>query len=108
MTLPRVDPDQLRAFAAGIFKHVSDGQFISLRIFPEGAKGQKPLSIQAVKVNGGGLEPLIQAAIIQAQFAATHSKRAVFAPPLAGFKNARKADRLSLTEGYTLSVECDQ
>ena len=50
--------DQIRAFAAGIFRHASDGVIISLRIFAEGDKGEKPLAIQGIPINGGGLEPL--------------------------------------------------
>src|SRR3954465_12930017 len=82
--------DQIRAFAAGIFRHASDGVIISLRIFAEGDKSEKPLAIQGIPINGGGLEPPMEAAISQARFAATHTKRAVFCPPVAGFNNYHK------------------
>lgn len=109
MSAPSVNEDHIRAFGAGIFRYASDGAIISLRIFPDSdKKTDKALSIQAVPINGDGLQPLLDAAVSQARFAATHSKRAVFCPPLAGFADRRKADEASLTEGYVLSIECDQ
>jgi hypothetical protein len=105
MTRLIIDENEIRAFADGVFRHASAGQFISIRIFDDG--GSKPLAIQGVRINGDGLEPVIKVAALQAQFSADHCKTAVFCPPLAGFRTAGLAGEADLTEGYTLSVECD-
>src|SRR4051794_7060826 len=105
--IPAIDELQIQTFAAGVFKYASDGQTVSLRTFRDDGDGP-PLSILSVTINGEGLEPLYRAAISQARFASTHSRKAVFCPPLAGFGDPRQADQNTLTEGYALSVECDQ
>ncbi|HEY4597701.1 MAG TPA: hypothetical protein VIJ02_14980, partial [Thermoanaerobaculia bacterium] len=101
-----VDPDQIRAFAAAILRYASSGAIISLRTFDEGT--DKTLSIRPVRINGDGLTPVIDAAIQQAQFAADHSRQAVFCPPLAGFASETNAREIDLIEGYVLTAECDQ
>jgi hypothetical protein len=108
MTRLIVDGDQIRTFAEAVFRYASDGQTISLRIFPDDGEEEEALSINPVKVNGHGLVPVIEAAIAQAQRAADCDRRAVFCPPLGGFKDGRNAKEVNLTEGYTLSVDCDQ
>src|SRR4051794_21701986 len=108
MTRLLIDAEQTRTFVTAIFKYSSDNQIVSLRTFPDGIQNQAALQINPVKINGAGLDPVIDAAIEQAQWAADHSKKAVFCPPLAGFSSAAKADEAHLTEGYALSVECDQ
>lgn len=101
--MPRlvINENDIRAFAHGVFRYASDGQFISIRIFDDGG-GTKPLAIQAIRINGEGLEPVIQAAVTQAQFAADHSKRAVFCPPLAAFRTATAATEAGVSEAYVL------
>jgi hypothetical protein len=108
MKLVLPDEEDLRAFASGIFRYASDGVTVALRTFAEGDKSARALSSQAVQVNGAGLDAVIDAALSQANFAATHTKKAVFCPPLAGFADPRKADEANLAEAYTLTVECDR
>jgi len=69
---------------------------------------KRALNINAVKLNGRGLAPLVEKAAEQAQWAADLHRRAVFAPPLAGLDNRARAREVDLSEGYALSVECDQ
>ena len=107
MTRREIDPEQIASFVDAIFRHASDGQIVSLRTF-EDCGGSKPLNIHAVEINGAGLKPVTEAAVMQAQWAADHSKKAVFCPPLAGFSSETKADEAHLLEGYALSVECDE
>ena len=99
MTRREIDPEQIASFADAIFRHASQGQVVSLRTFEDGGSS-KPLSIHAVEINGAGLKPVIEAAIIQAQWAADHGRKTVFCPPLAGFSSREKADERHLTEGY--------
>ena len=70
-----VDPDQITQFIHAIFPHLSDGQTISVRTYPdEGEEQKKATVIEAVKVNGSGLESVIEAAVRQAQLAADHRR----------------------------------
>jgi hypothetical protein len=107
MTRLIADAGEIGEFAKAVFPYASDGAVISLRTFDDGGS-DRPLSILPVRLNGVGLEPLIDAAAEQAQFAADHGKKANFCPPIAGFSDLAKADEGHLVEGYTLSVECDQ
>ncbi|MCC2653337.1 MAG: hypothetical protein K0Q60_3503 [Microvirga sp.] len=107
MTRLIVDAGQIREFVQALFAYASDSTIISLRTFDDGGS-DRPLRTRAVRLNGGGLESLIQAAAEQAQFAADHSRKANFCPPLAGFSDPVKADEAHVAEGYTLSVECDR
>src|SRR4051812_13889825 len=107
MTRLLVDAEQIREFAQGMFAYASDDAVISLRVFAD-AGGNHPLNIQFVRLNGEGLEPLIEAAVAQAQLAADHSEKAVFCSPVCGFSSETSAKEDDLLEGYALSVECDQ
>ena len=99
-----VDGDQIRAFVDAVFRYASPGLFISLRTFRNGGR----LDIRVVKTKGPDREELIDAATKQAQKAANSGVNAVFCPPLAGFSSRDKADEAHLSEGYVLTVECDE
>ena len=102
MTRLIVNENDIRAFADGVFRYASDGQFdIDPYFFDDG--GGPDAAIQAVRINGEVLEPVIQAAAAQAQFAADHSKRAVFCPPLAAFRTATAATEADVSEAFVLS-----
>lgn len=101
-----IDAEQIRIFANAMFRYASDGQFIALRTFDE-VKGQRPIELHAVRINDGGIAAVADEAERMAGFAALHTKRAVFCPPIAGFSRDDKADEASLSEGYAISVECD-
>jgi hypothetical protein len=102
-----IDREEIAKFVQGAFTYASEGVVISLRTFDDGG-GDHPLSIKPIRLNGGGLEPLIEAALEQARFAADHPRKANFCPPVAGFKDTHGATEGDLVEGYTLTVECDQ
>src|SRR5215213_4082873 len=99
-----VDGDQIRDFVDAVFRYASPGLFISLRTFRNGGSPD----IRVVKTKGSDREELIDAATKQAQKAANSGVNAVFCPPLAGFSSRDKADEAHLSEGYVLTVECDE
>jgi hypothetical protein len=103
-----VNEDQIRAFVQAIFCYAAEESVISLRIFDENSATQWALSKIPIRLNGGGLDELIEAAIAQAQFAAEHPQRTVFCPPLVGLSNRKTAKEKDVREAYALSVECDQ
>ena len=102
MTRREVDPAQIASFVDAIFRHASDGQIISLRTF-EDCGGSKPLSIHPVEVNGAGLKPVTEAAVMQAHWAADHSRKTVFCPPLAGFSSREEGRRTRILQKVTRS-----
>jgi hypothetical protein len=104
-----VDPAQIKTFAEAIFPYIGASgaeQWVSLRVFPDDGNNDRCLSISPVQVNGC-LEPIVDAAITLAQYAADHRRRAVFAPPLASFTSQTRAGEADLCEAPVLSVECD-
>src|SRR5262245_27228060 len=104
-----VDPAQIKTFAEAIFPYIGASgveQWVSLRVFPDDGNNDRCLSISPVQVNSC-LEPIVDAAITLAQYAADHRRRAVFAPPLASFTNQTRAGEADLCEAPVLSVECD-
>src|SRR5688572_2706962 len=103
-----IDADQIATFVDAVLRHASTGVYISLRSFPDdGARDGPPFNIEAVKLNGGGLEPLAERAAIEAKMAARATRGIVFGSPIAGFDNPHKADQASLVEGYTITAELD-
>lgn len=99
------DADQLGRFVRGVFLHADSGGYVSLRAFPDTRDGP-PCAIRAVQINGS-LDPLIEAAVDLATFAATAAEPIVFCPPVSTFTNGNSASEDALKEGLTLSVECD-
>ena len=109
MTRLLVDPAQIKTFAEAIFPYIGASgaeQWVSLRVFPDDGNNDRCFSISPVLVNGC-LEPIVDAAITLAQHAADHTRRAVFAPPLASFTSQTRAGEADLCEAPVLSVECD-
>jgi Protein of unknown function (DUF3987) len=104
-----VDPAQIKTFAEAIFPYIGASgaeQWVSLRVFPDDGNNDRCLSISPVQVNGC-IDPIVDAAITLAQYAADHRRRAVFAPPLASFTSQTRAGEADLCEAPVLSVECD-
>src|SRR3712207_8778946 len=46
---------------------------------------------QAIPINGAGLQPLIDLAVVEAERAANAREAIVFCPPIAGFNNPKQA-----------------
>src|SRR4051812_11841183 len=106
-----IDREQMVQFVTAVFGYASDGHTIALRVFEQGKQGAEPVRSVFVRVEGDDFEPVIEAAMRQAQDAAQHQTPLVFASPIAGFDNPSepwRARTQDLGEGYTLSVECDQ
>jgi hypothetical protein len=105
------DREQLARFIGTLFQHAEEGGFVSLRAFfdDEQAKkrGDGPFKIRTVRLNGGGLAPVIDAAFRLATEAAAATRPVVVSPPIATFKSG-KADEKNLIEGLALTVEMDE
>jgi hypothetical protein len=108
-----LEPDrgQIARFVEGAFRHVEEGGIISLRAFYDDELAKKrndrPFDIVAVKLNGRGHEPIVEAAFALALEAAKPKRPVVVAPPIATFRTS-KADEKNLLEGPLLSLELDE
>ena len=100
------DPDQIGTFTDALFRYASEG-FISLRAFDDREKGKPPFAIEAVQINGSGLEAVTERAANLAQQCANAQQSIVFCPPVATFKTSDNAKAENMAEGVALSVECD-
>lgn len=81
---------ELERFIHALFRYAAAGTFASLRSFSH-RQGEAPAKIEAVKLNGRGLEPLLPAALRHATWAANQREPLAFAPPVATFTNNRHA-----------------
>jgi P4 family phage/plasmid primase-like protien len=106
-----VDRAELARFVEVLFRNAGEGGTVSLRAFfdDEAAKKRddKPFAIRAVRLNGSGLEPVIDAAVVLAKEALGSKRPVVVAPPIATFNGGRARER-DLLEGLALSVELDE
>lgn len=106
----QADRDQLLQFIDNLFLHAGEGGTVSLRAFYDDALAKKrndpPYKIVCIRLNGSGLEPLIDAAEQLAGEAASAGRPVVFAPPIATFRSGKAAEK-NLLEGLVLSVELD-
>jgi hypothetical protein len=111
MTALAVDRDQIERFVSALFMHAGEGGTVSLRAFYDDALAKKrddpPYKIRNVRLNGGGLGPVIEAAAEIAEAALESGRPVVLAPPIATFRGG-KADEKGLLEGLVLSVELDE
>ena len=102
--LLKPEADQLGRYVRAVFKYALPGGIISLRAFPQNKPGPA-IFIRPFEVEGEGFGSIITGAITAASDAA--KAVAVFSPPVATFKDHRKASVANLAEGLVLSVECD-
>lgn len=102
----QVNSQDIADFYAALFVYADEGTFVSLRAFDQNDRGQPPVLIEAVKVNGDS-SILIGRAVAAAGRAANASRPAVFAPPVATFNNAKTARGEDVANGVALSVEID-
>jgi hypothetical protein len=98
------DRDQIEIFVDALFRYATPGAFLSLRSFFEDRS--EIFRINAIKLNGN-FQLLCDCAADIARAAANAVEPAVFAPPIATFRNGRSAAEGDIAEGLVLSVECD-
>jgi hypothetical protein len=105
----KLEPDakQLGDFIEALFKYATKGTFVSLRGFEEGKASEKPFCNTPVQI-GDTRAFLTNTAIQVARNCAQATSKVVFCPPVATFKDRRKAREVDLAEGVALSVECDE
>jgi hypothetical protein len=111
VTALAVDRSQIEQFTEVMFRHASEGNFVSLRAFRDDVN--EVFATQAVKLNGKGLAPVVDAAVALATRAANAPHPVVFCPPIATFqplggREEWRASEQDLAEGLALSVECDK
>ena len=102
------DRDEIARFVAALFQHADTDTFVSLRAFrddADGAWGYEHWS--TVRINGDGFGALVDAAFALASACAAAAEAVVFAPPIATFNKADKADAGSLANGLVITVEID-
>ena len=100
------DRNQIETFGEALFRYASPTSFVSVRSFLDGAKNQV-FSIKAISLNQG-LGKLFDLVEDEARRAANAAKKVVFCPPIATFTNAKKAGKLDVADGLTLSTELDK
>lgn len=100
------DRDQVEIFLDALFRYATPGAFLSLRSFFEDRGKGSPFTIVPVKLNGD-FAVLCNIVTDAARHAANATDRIVFAPPIATFRDGRKATEADIAEGLVLSVECD-
>src|SRR3954451_15805113 len=97
-----IDAEQIARYVNALFAHASEGGFVSLRAFFDDDLAKKlnegPFKLRTVRLNGGGVQPVVNAAIKMAEEAASSSRPVVVCPPLATFKGG-KASEKNLLEG---------
>ena len=99
------DRDMLVRFVDVMFKNANKIGFVSFRVFRDNGKSERPVLIQALRLDDYEFEPLM---LIPAKQAANWYEPAVFCPPVATFKDHRNAKADNVLEGVALSVDCDQ
>ena len=107
--MPDYEPDAaaIGDFVKALFTYADNESFASIRAFYQSDAGKAPPYISGVQINGGGLDPVIKAAITTAREAANYSAPLVFAPPIATFSNRGRAAEDTLINGLCISVELD-
>jgi hypothetical protein len=84
------DPAQIGRFVRALFRHAGEGGTVSLRAFHDDQPGGS-YKTRGVRLNGGGLDPVIRGAISLAEDAAQEGRPVVVCPPVATF-SGDKAD----------------
>ena len=105
----QLEPDAcaLRQFVTSLFTYADAGSFVSLRAFDQFRDGAAPPYIRGIAINGRGLDPVIDAAVVGARFSANAPNPMVFAPPIATFRTDQRATEADLVNGVCVSVEID-
>jgi Primase C terminal 2 (PriCT-2) len=106
MSVLDADRGQIANFVDALFRHAKDGTMVSLRAFAAYDKPWRTDLWRWVRL-GRDRAPLIDAAVALATQCANAAIPVVFCPPVATFREGRKADEEHLSDGLVLSVECD-
>src|SRR3954453_1703769 len=102
------DREAIAAFGGALFRYADAGSFVSLRAFRDDRDGTwQPGRWPVRKLNGAGLGPVIDAAVVFANDCANAPVPVVFAPPVCTLKNEKGAAEDDVANGVVLSVECD-
>ena len=110
MNAPPLQPDrgQITSFVDALFRHADENTFVSLRAFHNSDRSKPPTLIRAIKINGEGLAPVIDAAVIATDHAANKLHPSTFAPPICTFRSSDRARAIDVANGLTISVEIDE
>ena len=100
------DETELRAFMSAVFRYATQGTYIALRGFGEGARNVPAFLVRPLKVNGSP-EAMLTQVSAAAEDCAQADSPAVFAPPICTFNNPYYAKGSDVADGLTLSVEID-
>ena len=102
-----LEPDrgQIEIFVDAIFRHAQAG-VVSLRAFFEGSNDV--FRKTPIRIISNNLKFLCDAVEDDARRAAQNPKPVVFCPPLATFGNDNGAAERDISEGFTVTVECDE
>ena len=90
------DRDVLIQFVDAMFRNARRDGFVSFRVFADNGKSERPVLIQAVRLDD---HEFVQLMLIPAQQAANWYEPAVFAPPVCTFKTHRNAKTDNIREG---------
>ena len=102
-----VDRKQIRTFVDAIFQHAGKEGYVARRAFYDNGGNELFGSRDGVRL-GGGLKPVVDAAVAAATKAAQHATPVVFCWPLAVFRDSKFATEADVTKGLVLSVDCDK
>src|ERR1700730_16346666 len=102
------DRQEIGSFVDALFRYADSGTYTSLRAFRDDADATwHPEMWPVIKINGDGLDAIIDHAWRFAARCAGASEAVVFAPPIATFNNPDKADVASLANGLCITAELD-
>ena len=98
---------EVAQFVSALFRYADPGTYVSLRAFDQFDRGKAAILIQGMQV-GNDLTSIIDGAHAAAQKVANLDFAAVFAPPVATFKDAQRARDIDLANGVAISVDLDE
>ena len=107
MTALEADRAELDRFVTAAFLHADRDNFASLRAFRDGADGVWRYEEWSTVRIGDTLDALVEAAFRFSGICAAADEAVCFAPPIATFTSADKADQASLANGLVISAELD-
>jgi P4 family phage/plasmid primase-like protien len=104
-----VDRTAIETFVSALFRYADEGGVCQLRAFRDDINDTwRPDLWRAIKLNGTGFGPLIDAAAQLAQQCADATERVVFAPPVVCLNSETKAAEKNIANGLVVVVECDK
>src|SRR3712207_3032732 len=91
------DYEQLARYVNALFLHAGEGGTVSLRVFFDDENAKKrndpPYKIRSVRLNGGGLEPVISTTVKLAKEAVELTRAAVVCPPVVAFRSGKAEEK---------------